>query len=139
MLQDPVFMAYSDSGAFSADAAAIRFGNILDNSKLGLGKKALVLKDKNEIIGYCGIEPFELDGKRELELGYRLLESYRNTGFATEAAQAVISAFTGTKLFAYVEPGNIHSIRVLLKLGFEKLGLRQIKDKSCLLFLYSRD
>ncbi len=73
MLQDPVFMEYSDSGAFDAHSAAIRFDKILDNSQSGLGKKALILKDTNEIIGYCGIEPFELDRKRELGLGYRNL------------------------------------------------------------------
>jgi RimJ/RimL family protein N-acetyltransferase len=139
MLQDPIFMEYSDSGAFDAHSAAIRFGTMLDNSQSGLGKKALILKGTNEFIGYCGIEPFELDGTGELELGYRLLASYRGKGYATEAAQAVISTFVGAKLFAYVEPENINSIRVLLKLRFEKLGLRQIKDKSCLLFLYSRD
>ncbi|WP_082885546.1 MULTISPECIES: GNAT family N-acetyltransferase [Methylomonas] len=137
MLQDSVFMAYSEAGALATDRAVARYREILEYSKSGLGKKALILKDTNQIIGYCGIEPFELDGKRELELGYRLIASYRGHGhgYATEAARAVISAFAGPKLFAYVESENTKSLNVLVKLGFEELGLRQIKEKSYLLFL----
>lgn len=130
-------MAYSDAGALSIDRALARYKEILEYSKSGLGKKALILKNTDEIIGYCGIEPFELDGEPALELGYRLIASYRGHGYATEAARAVISNFEANKLFAYAEPENIKSLNVLHKLGFEELGFRQIKEKSCLLFLHT--
>ena len=43
----------------------------------------------NDLIGYCGFLHRIVDGRDEIEIGYRLHPDYWNRGLASEAAQAV--------------------------------------------------
>ncbi|UUX92473.1 GNAT family N-acetyltransferase [Methanoplanus endosymbiosus] len=56
------------------------------------------------------------------ELGYSVIEQFRNRGYATEAIRAMIrwSKYSGLsgKIIANTEPGNNQSIKVLEKNGF---------------------
>lgn len=132
-LQDVSFMEYSKAGALDFNRANARFDQILLNSKNGRGKSALILKESARLIGYCGIEPFTLSGRVELELGYRLVPGCRGFGLATEAALAVSSKHRG-KLFAYVDSGNLASSRVLSKVGFLYKGVCEIRGKEYALY-----
>ena len=136
LLQDSTFMEYSDTGALSEAAAHSRFDQILEYSLGGLGKHALILVETNVLIGYCGIEPFELNGKIELELGYRLVVAQRGKGLATEAGRAFIARADFTRLFAYTHPQNLNSLKVLLRLGFTAIGDQNIKGGNSTLFEY---
>lgn len=84
-----------------------------------------LIKDKTDgrVIGDAGFKG-KPNAKKEIEIGYGLLESYRNKGFATEAVMGLVHwAFeTGEveKVLAETEMDNIGSIRVL-----EKAGMRQ--------------
>ncbi|HLA38729.1 MAG TPA: GNAT family N-acetyltransferase, partial [Candidatus Glassbacteria bacterium] len=118
MLMDPGFMEYAENGPFTEPGAHRRFDAILHYAERGLGKQALIEKASGILIGYCGIEPFELDGREFLELGYRVMPAFRNRGYASEAAKALAMAHRGS-LFAYVEAANAVSIRVLQKAGFD--------------------
>lgn len=79
------------------------------------------LLDDDDFAGCCGLRPYKQE-KRIFELGFHFCPQYWGKGFATEAAQAVISyAFgpLGLKgLFAGHHPQNATSARVLQKLGF---------------------
>ena len=70
----------------------------------------------------------------EVEIGYGILEEYRNNGFATEAAKAVVQfAFEKAGqdvLVAIVKPENTASRRVIEKLGFIKRGVRAVPDEN---------
>lgn len=76
-----------------------------------------------KLVGCCGLRPHESDA---YEIGFHLRPEYWRHGYATEAAQAVISyAFTtlGTKkLFAGHNPNNTASKNLLNKLGFSYIG-----------------
>lgn len=91
------------------------------------------LNTTNQCIGrvYLHSKP-ELNG--EVEIGYGISEEFRNNGYATEAAAAVVKhAFenAGQKvLAAIVKPENIPSQRVIEKLGFTSRGVRRVPDEN---------
>jgi ribosomal-protein-alanine N-acetyltransferase len=91
-----------------------------------LGKFPIFLKSTGEFIGTCGLEPFELDGQREVELGYRLCLKYWGQGYAAEAAAEILKYGFGTlsrkKILAYALPQNRASLKILEKLGFQYLN-----------------
>ena len=58
--------------------------------KWGFGLWAVVHRPDRRLIGFCGLTLFDdIDGRREIEIGYRLMRSYWGRGLATEAAAAV--------------------------------------------------
>ncbi|VFQ42792.1 GNAT family N-acetyltransferase [Desulfoluna butyratoxydans] len=83
------------------------------------------LKETCEIIGWCGLQPFEPEPCKT-EIFYGLTPVYWNKGLITEAASAVLDyGFSGVhmeEIVAGVKPQNIASIRVL-----EKIGMRYVK------------
>jgi RimJ/RimL family protein N-acetyltransferase len=88
----------------------------------GFGPYAVVEQRSREVLGYCGLFYFpEVNGRPEVEVGYRLRRSAWRQGYATEAALAVRDfAFTNLgikRLIAMIDPGNRPSIRVAEKLG----------------------
>lgn len=88
----------------------------------GYGPWALVVKSSGEVIGYCGLFYFEdVNGRPEVEVGYRLARAYWDHGYATEAVRAVRDyAFASLglmRLIALIDPGNLASIRVAEKAG----------------------
>lgn len=91
------------------------------------------LANTDQCIGrvYIHSKP-ELDG--EVEIGYGISEEYRNKGYVTEAAQAVIRyAFEEARqdmLAAIVKPENTASQCVINKLGFSKHGVRMLPDEN---------
>lgn len=65
-------------------------------------------------------------GDGVVEIGYSLLQPYRNRGYTTEAVKALVSwAFQHppvTRVIAEAQLGNTASIRVLQKTGFNEVG-----------------
>ena len=103
---------------------------ILPQYKNNLGRWAIITKDNDEFIGWCGLKyrP-ELD---EIDLGYRLMQKAWGKGFATEAAEETLeygfntlnlNLITGR---AHVE--NLASIKVLEKIGMDYIGEEIIDD-----------
>lgn len=122
LLQDKDVMEFS-GGTKSAEQVAQW---ITDQQKQydenGYGLLAVVHKDSANVIGYCGLTRFDnINGNREIELGYRILKEYWGSGYATEAAAVVkASSFKQLnieKLISIVSPKNTRSIRVAEKLG----------------------
>jgi len=86
------------------------------------GPYAVVERLTQDVIGYCGLFHFpDVNGRPEVEIGYRLRRSAWGQGYATEAAIAVRDyAFTAlalNRLIAIIDPSNIASIRVAEKIG----------------------
>lgn len=92
-----------------------------DYAKYGYGRMAVVLKETEEFIGFCGLK--YLEDYEEVDLGYRLMSQYWGRGYATEACQVCLDYGFGQlglyKIIAMVLPQNKASIRVLDKLGFQ--------------------
>lgn len=88
----------------------------------GFGPYAVVERENQTVVGYCGLFFFsDINGRPEIEIGYRLARAFWGRGYATEAARAVCDYGFGTlglpRLVALVDPANTASIRVARKLG----------------------
>ncbi len=91
-----------------------------------LGLWATIHKATNRFIGRCGLLPWTIDQREEVEVAYLLAKDYWRQGLGTEVAQAIARyAFDQlhlTRLICLIDPENQASIRVASKIGmvFEK-------------------
>lgn len=70
------------------EACQQQFDRIFERYQNNLGgMNALISKETNELVGFCGLLTQTVDSIEELEIGYSLLPRYRRKGLATEAAQ----------------------------------------------------
>lgn len=105
-----------------------------------LGLWATILKDGNRFIGRCGLLPWTIDERGEIEVAYLLAKEMWGRGLGTEAAQGVLDYGFETlklsRLICLVDDENLASIRVAQKIGmeFEKAG----QDDKGPFLLYAR-
>ena len=87
----------------------------------GIGQWALLLKPDKKFAGYCGLLRQEIDGTREIEVGYALARYAQGQGIATEAARACMNyGFTTLgedRIISLIRPENIPSRRVAERNG----------------------
>lgn len=106
-----------------------------------LGLWATVLRENDRFIGRCGLLPWTLDGRFEVEIAYMLAREYWGRGLATEAALGIrdhaVRALGRDRLICLIDRDNAASIRVAEKIGmtFEREG----RDDQGPFLLYSRD
>jgi [ribosomal protein S5]-alanine N-acetyltransferase len=115
------FMRFS-LGIFSREQTAGFLEKVQNRDRAGLPSQfAVIFRENERLIGYCGFFLQVVDGVEELEIGYRLDRSYWGQGIATEAARAVRDhAFAELKLarvISLIHPDNIASRRVAEKNG----------------------
>lgn len=88
----------------------------------GISKFPIFRKSDGAFVGTCGADFFELDGRQELEMGYRLLLASWGQGYATEAATAMLQYLfqrVGARsVFGFAVVQNAASVKVLEKIGF---------------------
>src|SRR6185436_1818178 len=56
----------------------------------GYGLWATIYKETGEFIGRCGLLPWTIENRQEVEVAYMLTKPYWGQGLATEAAQAIL-------------------------------------------------
>jgi len=92
----------------------------------GFGRWAVILKEGNKLIGWCGLT--FLEETPEVQIGYGIEKSYWGRGFSTEAALASLRyGFEVMKIDRIVGVAmaeNVASRRVMEKIGmrYEKVG-----------------
>jgi RimJ/RimL family protein N-acetyltransferase len=93
-----------------------------------LGLWATILKSTGQLIGRCGLLPWTIDGRDEVEVAYLLGQAYWGHGLGTEAARAIcdhgFEQLGLARLVALIDHENLASRRVAEKIGmtFEKEG-----------------
>jgi len=93
-----------------------------------LGLWATILKSTGQFIGRCGLLPWTIDGRDEVEVAYLLGQPFWGQGLATEAAAAIrdygFEQLGLARLIALIDHENLASRRVAEKIGmaFEKEG-----------------
>lgn len=104
----------------------------------GTGRLAVIEKENNQFIGWCGIKLLtdEVNGfKNVYELGYRFLPEFWGKGYATESALASLdlgfNQLNAEKIYAYADIDNESSNHILTKLGFENKGAFLDKGDIC--------
>lgn len=88
--------------------------NLCNYAEHGFGLWALELADApGVLIGDCGLTYQDVEGERELEIGYHVHAAHRRRGYATEAARACLDhafAVVGVDLVcSIVRPANLAS------------------------------
>ncbi len=86
-----------------------------------LGLWATIHKASGKFIGRCGLLPWTIDGQREVEVAYTIVQEYWGQGLATEAARGILDyGFTElnlSRLICLIDPENVASQRVAEKIG----------------------
>jgi RimJ/RimL family protein N-acetyltransferase len=91
----------------------------------GIGTWLAYDRTTDELVGFCGFQP--ASGGSEPRLVYALLERFTGKGLATEMARAAIDQARTRpgfdEIVADVDEINAASVRVLQKLGFERVSV----------------
>jgi ribosomal-protein-alanine N-acetyltransferase len=120
LMSDAGFMSFSAAGPADRDEAARFLERMLERHVRNEPSQfAVVRRDEQSLIGYCGFFPQTVDGLEEIEIAYRLHPEHWGYGFATEAARAVREhAFATLRLprvISLIHPENHRSRRVAEK------------------------
>ena len=103
---------------------------------------AAVERRTNKLVGRCGLLAWDLEGTKEVEVGYLLAKSHWGRGLATEAAAAVrdyaFDRLAVERLISLVQPGNIASQRVATKIGMRHERDVKIGEVTAHLFAMGR-
>ncbi|WP_321373602.1 GNAT family N-acetyltransferase [uncultured Draconibacterium sp.] len=113
-----VDMSIEDQSKSWIDKQLSRYANNL------FGHQALIEKESGLLIGQCGLLTQEIEGNKEIEVGYHILPKYWGMGYATEAATkfrnfAFENELTDT-LISVIDIRNTKSMNVARKLGMKQ-------------------
>jgi RimJ/RimL family protein N-acetyltransferase len=130
LYSDPELRRYFPDGTLSREATREELEWFLDGHPKHpeLGLWATIHKETGQFLGRCGLLPWMIDGRFEVEVAYMIAKTHWGEGLGTEAAQAVLDygfANLGLKrLICLISHGNAASIRVAEKIGmhFEREG-----------------
>ena len=117
---DPEVIRYTGDDAFvSMEQTRTFLANYDAYTRYGMGRWAVLVRDTNEWLGWCGLK-YHPDTE-EVDLGYRLLQAAWGKGYATEAARACLDygfeVLGLPRIYAEAAEENIASTRVMQKLG----------------------
>ncbi len=128
ILADPEVMRFSLSGPETREQTAAFITWCQEQyARSGFGLWAVIHIEDGQLIGYCGLSEWDIEGAHEVEVGYRLDPEYWGRGLATEAAEAALEYARNrlglSRVIAIIEAENVASIRVA-----EKIGMRLEKQ-----------
>lgn len=126
---DPEVIKYTGDLPFENVEAARSFLKNYDHyKKYGFGRWGVVLKENQELIGWCGLK-YSID-KDEFDIGFRFFKEKWGFGYATESAKASLELgfrdFQMNTIVGRAMNENHASIHVLIK-----VGLKYWKDDLC--------
>src|ERR1051326_3201731 len=105
-----------------------------------LGLWATLHKETHQFIGRCGLLPWTIEQRPEVEVAYMLSKEYWGQGLGTEAAQAIVhygfEQLGLSRLICLIDPENQASIKVAQKIGMTLE--KEVDDGKGLALLYSR-
>ncbi|WKZ42775.1 MAG: GNAT family N-acetyltransferase [Anaerolineales bacterium] len=86
-----------------------------------LGLWATIHKATGKFIGRCGLLPWTIDDRLEIEIAYLIDKEFWGQGLATEAATGVLrygfDQLKLSRLICLIDPDNVASQRVAEKIG----------------------
>jgi len=86
-----------------------------------LGLWATIHRETGEFIGRCGLLPWTIEGRAEVEIAYLIDKRYWGQGLATEAAQGILQygfeKLSLRRLICLIDPDNTASQRVAERIG----------------------
>ncbi len=144
LLNSPGWLQFIGDRNVKTEAHALTYlqtGPFKSYAKYGYGLSLVEIKDTGEPIGMCGIINREhLDTP---DIGFALLPAFMGKGYAYEIAVAMLehaSRHLGINhVSAITLPVNIHSIKLLERLGFKFLETFSLAGSEEILQLYTLD
>jgi RimJ/RimL family protein N-acetyltransferase len=141
LYRDPEIRRYFPEGTLSYEETKDELEWFLnghpDHPELGLW--ATILKDNDQFIGRCGLLPWTLEQRTEVEVAYLLAKEYWGQGLGTEAARGIadyaVEQLHLSRLICLITPGNEASVNVARNIGMTLE--REMEDEQGPLLLYS--
>lgn len=135
---DPEVIKYTGDATFTSLAEARDFYGSYDHfNKYNRGRWAVIHKDTNEIMGWCGLKHHE--STMNTDIGFRFFKKHWNKGYATETSHLCMHyAFRRLALeevIARAAKKNVASLKVISKLGMTYQN--DFEDHGNLAELYS--
>lgn len=104
----------------------------------GFGLWGVFSKTTKGLIGKCGIEHEEIDGKPELSLSYLVDEQHWGYGYAHECCKAVLQyakeELEISHVVSVIDKRNEHSIRIAKSLGMKLEKEVRHKSRDCYVY-----
>lgn len=130
---DLVALKYVPRNMFTEQSEAIekiKFFNNLFDEKKGIWW-AISFKDKPALIGIAGFFEIEKEANRA-EIGYGFLPSTWGKGIGSEVVKALtdfgMNEIKLHKIYAFINPENVSSIKIVGKFGYIREGLFKDHD-----------
>jgi ribosomal-protein-alanine N-acetyltransferase len=123
LYRDPEVRKYFPEGTLTYEETKEELAWIIDvyYGQYGYGLWATIYKETGAFIGRCGLIPWTIDQRLEVEVAYLLDKAYWGQGLATEAAQAIVQyAFEQlqlSRLICLFDPEHQASRNVAEKMG----------------------
>ena len=141
LYRDPEVRKYFPEGTLTLEETKEELEWFLNGhpSHPELGLWATIHKETGQFIGRCGLLPWTIEGRDEVEVAYMIAKEYWKQGLGTEAAQGILQygfeQLHLTRLICLIDRGNQASIKVATNIGmtFEK----EVDDGKGLAMVYS--
>jgi len=143
LYSDPEIRKYFPEGTLTYDETREELEWFLNGHPAHpeLGLWATIYKETGQFIGRCGLLPWTIDGRAEVEVAYLLAKEYWRQGFGTEAAGAILAYgfehLQLSRLICMIDRENLASIGVATNIGmtFET----ETEDEKGPFLIYSRN
>jgi ribosomal-protein-alanine N-acetyltransferase len=138
--RDPDVRRYFPEGTLTYEQTKEELEWIIDvyYGEYGFGLWATIQKETGEFVGRCGLLPWTIDGRSEVEVAYLLAKSHWGQGLGTEAARAVLAygfdELRLTRLISLIDPANAASVNVAVKIGMSLEREAQIDGEPTLVY-----
>jgi ribosomal-protein-alanine N-acetyltransferase len=140
LYRDPEVRRYFPEGTLTYEETKEELEWIINvyYGQFGFGLWATIHKETGEFIGRCGLLPWTIEQRPEVEVAYLLAKAYWGQGLGTEAAQAILNygfeQLHVSRLICLIDPANQASVKVARNIGMtlEKEG--EIDGEPTLLY-----
>ena len=125
-------------------ASREQFERIFERYEKGLGgMNALIETSSGRLTGMCGLLVQQVDGIRELEIGYSLLAPFRGMGYASEAARlcrdTAFENHWSPSLISIIHRDNTPSMQVASGLGMRRDKQTVYKENPVWIYRITKD
>ena len=137
---DPEVRKYFPEGTLTREETREELAWIIDvyYAEHGFGLWATTFKQTNDFIGRCGLLPWTIEGRSEVEVAYLLARDHWGRGLGTEAARAILAygfdELRLPRLISLIDPANRASVNVARKIGMRLEREAEIDGDATLVY-----